>query len=224
MSEPKIYKPSIYNAPTIYNTGGGGGGGGGGFRQVKYIVKNANINSNININELNIIFEPNGGFEILLYYPQYQNSPSMEPLSDLQGEYMRVRFGDYYGDYAFYTQTGGTSRYILSKSGGHFLKVALKGSNCYYNDGLNSSAVLRTSNIKIGTIFSSNSSGDTGMRIYYLKIFEFDNGEYKVKNHLVPAYDENDEYYIIDLVNNNNLKLNQLSFGAGSPFAFGPPE
>ena len=29
MSEPTIYNPSIYNAPTIYNTGANGGGGGG---------------------------------------------------------------------------------------------------------------------------------------------------------------------------------------------------
>ena len=28
MSEPTIYKPSVYNAKTIYNTGAGGGGGG----------------------------------------------------------------------------------------------------------------------------------------------------------------------------------------------------
>lgn len=31
MSEQKIYKPSIYNASTVYNTGAGGGGGGGGY-------------------------------------------------------------------------------------------------------------------------------------------------------------------------------------------------
>lgn len=30
MSEPKIYKPIVYNSPTIYKTGANGGGGGGG--------------------------------------------------------------------------------------------------------------------------------------------------------------------------------------------------
>lgn len=46
MSEPKIYKPSVYNSPTIYKTGANGGGGGGvnGFKD--YYIRTRYVENN----------------------------------------------------------------------------------------------------------------------------------------------------------------------------------
>lgn len=41
--EPTIYKPSIYNGESIYNTGAGGGGGGGGVEILGTLYKTKDI-------------------------------------------------------------------------------------------------------------------------------------------------------------------------------------
>lgn len=96
MTEPTIYKPSIYNGNGVYNNGAGGGGGGGNYKEYSQIIASQQDYFNFSIDLTNLYLTNKGkNFYLKNSYPVWGgtgNAQTIPPNLKLESGYIGLYY------------------------------------------------------------------------------------------------------------------------------------